>query len=293
MKKLKLSILFLLSILFIACDSSDDFRLDDALLPKKVTTKQSYNAEPQYDYMHIITFEYDAFNHPVNIVRETYRRLQTEKENKNVLTYSKSTKLEYLLIEDMVKQTDVIKSRVEDNNYSTHTETRVYNVASGGNNIIEITLDGKYKETIELSGGLAVKYNKVVYSDVPEEKIYNYVEEYKYNAKGDVSEYTYSSEEYTNTERYSYDGYNGIYKHMNIPQWLFISLFGNEGRISNITDIYTSHDNGFVPFAKNINKYNSGGYVQEVEFRPDSEWIGIWGSKTTYEYIKANGISPE
>jgi hypothetical protein len=285
---LKLSFI-LLSLFLTGCDSSDDFRMDDALLPKTIKTRQRYDAEPWYEYTHITTFEYDESNRPVTILKETYRRADGKSEN--VLANSVSRKLVYSLTEDMVTQTDFYETLLKANNYFTHTETRVYNIAPGNRNEIEITLDSKYKETIELSDGLAVKMNRVTYSDIPEEPVFYYTEEFKYNSRDDISQYTYSIKDYTSANKYEYDRNNGVYKHLNIPQWLFISLFGNEGRISNITDIYTSHDKGFVPLAKNINKYNSGGYVKEVEYRPDSEWLGIWGSKTTYEYIKANRIN--
>ncbi len=275
-----------LFILLTGCDTSEPIESNDALLPKKIKTEQSYNGEPLYDYTHITTFEYDGYNRPVNILREYYRRLKTETADKNILQHIISTKLQYSLIEDFVTQTDIIKSRISDG-YDTHTETRVYNITSGGDNKIEITLDGKFKETIDLSKGLAVKYNRVVYSDIPEEKIFNYTEEYKYNSEGDISEYIHTQEEYSRTEKYSYDGYNGVYKHMNIPQWLFIALLGSEGRIHNIKEISTLHNNKFTLYGNNINKYNSSGYVKEREFRPNSQLDGASSSKTTYEYIDA------
>lgn len=285
---LKLS--FILFLFLTACDSDDSekFQLDNAFLPKKIVTKQSYDAEPQFTYTHITTLEYDNLNHPVAIVKESYRRLNDDAEDKNVLVYSISTKLEYSLTEDIVTRTDNIKSQ-ESYGHGTRTETRVYNIVSS-ESIIEVTLDDKYKETIELSKGLAVKYNRVAYSAVSGQTTFNYTEEYKYNDKGNISEYTYTTgnNDYTNTEKYSYDSYNGTYKHVNIPQWLFIVLFSNTGQTHNIKEIDTSHGDKFVPFARNINKYNSSGYVSEVEYRPDSEWIGLWGSKTTYEYVRAN-----
>lgn len=283
--KLSLILFFFLT----ACDSDDslEFQLDDALLPTKIVTTQSYDAEPQYDYTHITTFEYDGSDHLITMLKETYRRLNNETEDKNILVYSISTKLEYSLTENIVTQTDNIKFQVN-SGYDTRTETRVYNIVSG-ENIIEVTLDSKYKETIELSKGLVVKYNRVAYSAIPEQTTFNYTQEYKYNDKGNISEYTYTTgnNDYTNTEKYSYDTYNGIYKHVNIPQWLFIVLFSNTGQTNNIKEIDTSHGDKFVPFAKNINKYNSSGYVSEVEYRPDPDWDGIWGSRTTYEYTKA------
>lgn len=287
---LKLSLILFLFLT--ACDSDDSpkFQLDDALLPTKIVTMQSYDAEPQYDYTHITTFEYDGSDHLMTMLKETYRRLNNEKEDKNTLIYRISTRLEYSLTENIVTQTDNMKFQVT-TGYDTRTETRVYNIASG-ENIVNVTLDGKYKETIELSNGLGVKYNRVAYSDIPEQTTFNYTEEYKYNDKGNISEYTYirGAKEYTKTEKYSYDTYNGIYKHVNIPQWLFIVLFNNTGQTNNIKEINILQGDKFVPFGKNINNYNSSGYVSEVEYHPNLDWDGIWGSRTTYEYTKANVI---
>ena len=294
-----LSSLFL--IFFVGCDTSEPIESDNSLLPKTIKTEQSYDAEPQYDYTHITTFEYDNSDRPVKILKETYRRLNNEKADKNLLVYSISRKLEYsvyskseksLSSRDLVgvTQTDVIKSWIKDNDYSTHTETRVYDLKSEKNNLIEVMLNGKFKETIELSKDLAVKYNKVRFSNPPEENTINYTEEYKYNNKGDVSQYNYISlldDRYASEEKYLYDSFNGVYKHMNIPQWLFIALFGNEGRIHNIREIHVVHDGKETPFAENIYRYNSEGYAKESVYRPNSELVGIWGSKTTYDYVKA------
>ena len=74
---------------------------------------------------------------------------------------------------------------------------------------------------------------------------------------------------------------------MNIPQWLFIALFGNEGRIHNIREIYVVHAGKETPFAENIYRYSSEYYAKESVYRPNSELEGIWGSKTTYEYVKS------
>lgn len=283
---------FILLFFLTACDSSESYRLDNELLPKKITTMQSYDAEPWFDYTHITTFEYDDSNRPTTILKETYRKRNTEKNSKDTLVNSVSRKLEYNLSDNAVKQTNVIKKWIKENEYNTHTETCVYDITNT-NDAIDVTLDGKHKGKIELSKGLAVKYSRVAYSAVPEQEIYIYTEEYKYNDKGDISDYTYIVDNYFSKEKYSYDGYNGVYKHMNIPQWLFIALFGNEGRINNINDIYVSHDDDFVPFGNNINRYNSSGYVTEVVYRPDSEWIGIWGSKTTYKYVNKKEIALE
>jgi len=266
--------------------------MSDALLPKTITTKQTYNAEPQYEYTHITTFEYDDSNRLKGVLKETYRRTQNSDED-NTLVNSITRELEYSLAENIITQTDFYKTWIKANDYSTYTETRVYNIASGESNVIEVMLDGKYKETIELSNGLAVKMNRVAYSSVPEEVIFNYTEEYKYNTKGDISEYTYSANDYTNTKKYEYDSRNGVYKHLNIPQWLFISLFGDEGRFQNVKSISVMHDGQFTPFGNNANKYNRSGYVEEVVYSPDPKWVGIWGSKTTYEYINVNTIIAE
>jgi hypothetical protein len=148
MKKIFFFLLF--PDIFAGCDTSEPIESDNSLLPKTIKTEQSYDAEPQYDYTHITTFEYDNSDRPVNILKETYRRLNNEKADKNVLVYSISRKLEYSVYSTSEKslsstdlvgitQTDVIKSWIKDNDYSTHTETRVYDLKSEKNNLIEIT----------------------------------------------------------------------------------------------------------------------------------------------------------
>lgn len=278
-------------LLLTACDSTGNMVVNGKdFLPKQIVTKQSYDAEPWYDYTHITNFEYDDTNRPVTIVKETFRKLNTETGGSDVLTYSITQKLEYSLDQNIVKQTDVIKSPVSDG-YDSRTETRVYKIAS---NTIEVTLNDIKKETIELSNGLVTKYNRKFLYFPNENGIDGYTQEFKYNSKGDISEYTYISivDDYTSTQKYSYDNYNGTYKSMNIPQWLFISLFSNEGRINNITDINILSNNTSIPYGKNVYKYNSDGYVEEANFTPDSNWIGIWGSKTTYQYVKTKEVLP-
>lgn len=279
-------------LLLTACDSTENNMVvnGEGFLPKSIVTKQSYDAEPWYDYTHITNFEYDDTNRPVTIVKETFRKLNTETGGSDVLTYSITQKLEYSLDQNIVKQTDVIKSPVSDG-YDSRTETRVYKIAS---NAIEVTLNDIKKETIELSNGLVTKYDRKFLYFPNENGIDGYTQEFKYNSKGDISEYTYISivDNYTSTQKYSYDNYNGTYKSMNIPQWLFISLFSNEGRINNITDINILSNNTYIPYGKNVYKYNSDGYVEEANFTPDSNWIGIWGSKTTYQYVKTKEVLP-
>lgn len=279
-------------LLLTACDSTENNMVvnGEGFLPKSIVTKQSYDAEPWYDYTHITSFEYDNTNRPVTIVKETFRKSNTEPKDNDVLTYSITQKLEYSLDQNIVKQTDVIKSPVSDG-YDSRTETRVYKIAS---NAIEVTLNDIKKETIELSNGLVTKYDRKFLYFPNENGIDGYTQEFKYNSKGDISEYTYISivDNYTSTQKYSYDNYNGTYKSMNIPQWLFISLFSNEGRINNITDINILSNNTYIPYGKNVYKYNSDGYVEEANFTPDSNWIGIWGSKTTYQYVKTKEVLP-
>jgi hypothetical protein len=281
-------------LLLTACDSTENNMVvnGEGFLPQKIVTQQSYDAEPWYDYTHITSFEYDNTNRPVTIVKETFRKSNTEADDNDVLTYSITQTLEYSLTEDIVKRTDVIKSPVSDG-YDTRTETRVYNITSG-ENIIEVTLNDTEKERIELSDGLVTKYDRKFLYFSNENGIGGYTEKFKYNDKGDISEYTHISlnDDYTSTQKYSYDNYNGIYKNINIPQWLFIALFGNEGRINNITDINILSNNTYIPYGKNVYKYNSDGYVEEANFTPDSNWIGLWGSKTTYQYVKTKEVLP-
>lgn len=266
MKKLFFSSIILFGIL--SCTDSDDTieKNNRALLPKVITTTQSYDAEPEYVYTHIKTFNYDNLNRLIEIITETYRNMREERDVS--FFHSITEKIEYL-VDNTISQTDITTTTTE-----TTSVVRIYSMEN--KSTINIILDENLSETIELENGLAMKYNKQ-----------GLTKTYQYNEKGDISQYSYSSRDYSSIKKYETDNREGIFKNMNIPQWFFVYLFEEEGQLNNIEEIYILHNGTFMGYGTNIYEYNNMGYPVKITFMPAREIVGLWGSNSTIEYINA------
>jgi len=155
---------------------------------------------------------------------------------------------------------------------------------------VEITVNGKYTETMEIANLLVSKYNGVTFTDIPESSVLDYTKEYGYYADANISTYNYTIGDYTSTKKYVYDNHNGLYSMVNIPQWLFVSLFGEEGKSKNVREITVLDDDKFVPLEDVVYDYNPQNYPVKAVSRPAPEWNGLTGSTTVIEYQEAKKL---
>lgn len=272
MKEIVCYSVFLL-LLFSCSDSDDAVEVSNkALLPKVIKT-EAYGGIPDLNfYTDISTFSYDDMNRPTAIFHETYYREKEDAENS--LLGSVSRKIEY--------RTDNTIIETIERKYSGSTTTTIkeYIPDTEDISIINIIIDNDFKETIELDNGFALKY-----------KGRDFVKEYQYNENNEISQYFYLIGSYSSTTKYEYDNKKGVFESMNVPQWLFISLFNEEGYANNIEKIYYLFDNKFQDYATFKNEYNAEKYPIKRIFVPSPGIDGLSGRNTTIEYIPAKVLS--
>lgn len=115
---------------------------------------------------------------------------------------------------------------------------------------------------------------------------------YTYDSKGNLS-----TEEYKDNRRltYSYDNQNGIFSHINAPQWFLVSVLGmNTGFYNNITETktYAFGTEGYLDptTSKTTYTYNANGYPVKytVPFSGDCGTPPLPETNFEVEYKEAN-----
>lgn len=291
-KKIIAACILLMTILLAGClnEGNENIGGNVPLLPKQIVQQAVLDAEPNYLYTYRKSFEYDDLNRPTTITDVTSRTYGTTQAIEVV--YSNTITLEYPKTGATVKRTEK-KKLITTSGQNEITETRDYYALSGNNSkTIKIIVNGQEEntETIELNEKKqVVRYLRNESAIQPSIAV---KEEYSYDNWGNVSQHDNYSGEYHSARRYTYDNYNGIFRYLNIPQWLAVTMFDIEHIANNAKriSVKTTGDT-FSEYGWNQYRYNGYGYPIEQVF--ESDWLGIWSSKTRIEYMLAKPLTAE
>ncbi len=287
-------VISLLMISFLSCNNNDNIfddrekenedddpsiivNDDNPLLPTLIIDTYNLNADPFYDHTDSTLFTYDNNN---RLTGMTYLQWQTYyKGGAPELVYRNNITLEYKGDGTVIRTDNYTRTEGGDN-----TDIRIYKPTEL---VIQVSLNDKYTETMELKDNLVIKHD-LTYPANDGENIHHSTHNYTYNDKGDIKQYHYSFNDYNAVYEYTYNNYNGIFKHVNIPQWLKIALFKGDylqGHFNNnIKAEFVVRDDTKILLTSREYEYNPACYPIERIVVPSTEWVGIWGRKSTFEY---------
>lgn len=274
-------------------DPDDEKATDDLLplLPSHISVK-SIEENDSFEYLYSIDFEYDRINRPI--------KMHYIKEKINPETNTKSTvyqnNVSYTYADEPMikKESDIYELSY---GYLYHFKgERKYTIDENDESIINILVDDSYNEQIKQYANNIIYYYglDVIYS--PNLQVAENLQKYYCDSTWNLKEYNYITEDTYSARQLRTDGYNGIFKHVNLPRWFMISqwnyeFIGLEHLFNNTREIwmYNSFKERYQPFAENFYKYNSYGYpIEKID-----QCLPGWGGATnimTIEYIEANNI---
>ncbi|MDL2264999.1 hypothetical protein LJC43_01250 [Parabacteroides sp. OttesenSCG-928-G21] len=275
-------------------DPDDEKATEDLtpLLPSLIKVKSIEENDLYSEYLYTIDFEYDEMNRPL--------KMQYIKERKNletgVRTMIHKNNVSYTYNDEPIikKESDIYELIY---GYLYHyTGKREYAIEENDESVINVLVDESYSEKIKQHAGNVIYYYGLDVSYSPNLQVIENLQKYYCDSEWNIKEYNYITEDFFSARQLRTDGYNGIFKHVNLPAWFMISqwnyeFIGLEHLFNNAREIwmYDLYRDRYVPFLVNDYKYNSHGYPIEKTDWYESGW-GESTSTMTIEYIEANKI---
>jgi hypothetical protein len=275
-------------------ESDDEIATDDLtpLLPSLIKVKSIEEQDAYSEYLYTIDFEYDEMNRPI--------KMQYLKERKDLETdirttiYQNNVSYTYNDKPIIKKESDIYELIY---GYLYHyMGKREYTIEENDESVINILVDESYIEKIKQYTGNIIYYYGLDISYSPDIQFAENLQKYYCDSEWNIKEYNYITEDIFAARQLRTDGYNGIFKHVNLPAWFMISqwnyeFIGLEHLFNNTKEIwmYDVYRDRYVPFMMNSYKYNSYGYPVEKIDQFESGW-GESASIMTIEYIEANNL---
>lgn len=276
-KLYKLYILFIAVASFMAISScSDDdneaIYSGDKLLPTKVVREYVEDVTLS-KVIETVQYTYDLSNRLTDISLVIKKTAQS-----GIMQYSSETSLEYdangNITREFISQASTNGSSIE--NVIKNISYEGDEILIGSDNslirsVAKLNKEGQLEEYIVRRGDGEEQFT------------------YAYDDRGNVSQSTLISGNYTLLNRYTFNQSNGIFRNVATPQWYLVHNVSQITLANNITIEQTNVNNeGFVDNYTYEYKYNKAGYPVMMISNPRKGILGVSPVYMTIEYTKVN-----
>lgn len=267
-----------ISGLLTSCSNEDDNGNElvsssaSRLLPSATTETYSTDVYgDERDHVTISTrYTYNESNQFSETSVKSERRTLSATTTNTIFTYDTNGNITH---------TQTTQTGGEQNDAKTHDRDYIH---SG--NEIKIIEKGETIGIIQLNAvGQVAKY---IWYDSEKNPV---TQSYSYDKQGNLIQYTYVSNSHTQSEKYTTDNKNGIFKCVATPQWYLVINYYNSGYFNNPATASSSVNGSNFEIFRNFQyKYNRDFYpVQKISSLAPG-WIGGSDTSLNIEYIRPN-----
>lgn len=272
-------ILFIVAIsgILLSCNNEDEnneqlaLNSTTRLLPSSTTEMYSTDVYgDERDHVTISThYTYNDSNLITGISTTAERQTLPSTNTNTVITYNTAGEIIH---------TETIQTGREENETKTLDKDYIYSA-----NRIEIKQEGSTIGVVELNTEQQI--TQYTWYDSEKKPI---TQNYSYDKYGNVVQYTYTSKSQTQSEKYTTENKNGVFKCVSTPQWYLVINYHNGGLFNNCIAVYSSVNNSKFELFQNIEyKYNRDYYPVKRVSSSAPGWIGGSDSTLNIEYIRA------